>query len=122
MSVTFQQINQEKREIQFGQKTKSNFAPVYLSIVTNGYTRILRFDNLPPPRSTLATQKLLKAEEEQEKKAQAEMQKVLKFHTFIKMVNISVCSPGKELMTLYLKGISANLSKTQKKTSFEFNL
>ena len=50
------------------------------------------------------------------------MRKVLKFRTFIKMVNISICSPGKELMTLYLKGISAKIEKSQNVTNFDFSL
>ena len=49
-------------------------------------------------------------------------QKQLKFRTFIKMVNISFCSPGKELLTFYLKGIEAIIGKTQKQTDLVFNM
>jgi hypothetical protein len=44
------------------------------------------------------------------------MQYVAKYRTFIKMVNISICSPGKELITLYLKGISALIEKKERET------
>lgn len=38
------------------------------------------------------------------------------------MVNISFCSPGKELLTFYLKGIEAIIGKTQKQTDLVFNM
>ena len=94
MPVTFDKLNQEKRMIRF-YGTKTNWKPVYLSIVTNGYTRILRFDNVPPPRNQQ------KSTEEEEKKESLELP-ILKFRTFMKMVNLSICSPGKELVTIYL--------------------
>ena len=38
------------------------------------------------------------------------------------MVNISICSPGKELITLYLKGISALIEKKERETLVKFEL
>ena len=51
MAVSFQRLNEAKREVPFF-NVRSNFKPVYMSLVTNGYTRILRFDNVPPPRAS----------------------------------------------------------------------
>ena len=40
--------------------------------------------------------------------------------TNINIVNISIIQPGLELMTLYLKGITAKLTKTKKNMKVEF--
>ena len=120
IDVSFDRLNQPKREINF-YKASSNFKPVYMSILTNGYTRILRFDNIPPARHS-STRNNNQIEEEKKANDAAEDQKILKFRTFIKMVQISICSPGKELVTIYLNGISALVEKIKNQTSFAFNL
>lgn len=65
MAVTFDRLNQPKREISF-YKVGTGFSRVFLSIITNGYTRILRFDNTPPPRPTLVGHQLRMEEEKKQ--------------------------------------------------------
>ena len=81
--------------------------------MTNGYSRILRFESARQIRNA----ELERIEQEEMKQAienSLEQQKSLKFRTFIKMVNMSICSQGRELMSIYLKGIQAALEKTEK--------
>ena len=49
MEVVFDRLNQEKRQVEF-EGVNADFKPVFVSIATNGYTRILKLDNVPPPR------------------------------------------------------------------------
>ena len=39
-------------------------------------------------------------------------QKVLRFRIFVNLVNLSICTTGKELMTVYLSSINVSLTKT----------
>ena len=87
--------------------------PVYLSVLTNGYTKILRFDNNPP-----ATQPAQNSEETKNEL----LSKATQFVANIAMVNISIIQPGCELMSLYLKGITAKLAKTKTNLKLEFSL
>ena len=41
-------------------------------------------------------------------------QKVMRFRIFIQIVNVSICTTGKELMTLYLSNINAFFTKTKR--------
>jgi len=94
----------------------SRLKPVFLSIVTNGFTRILRLDNVPPAKAQT------QADDSREEETKEQIEKVLRFRTFIKMVNISICTTGKELLTVYLKGISAIMTKTRREASLHFDL
>lgn len=112
MTVTFDKLNQEKHQIFFPRVGPSFNKNVYLSIVTNGFTRILRFDNVPPAQKTVHQKR---HEEEQEMLRRT--QKVMRLRVFVQQVNVSISTTGKELMTVNLDSIILLLTKTQKDTA-----
>ena len=119
ITIGLNEFRRAKQQIHFfGKNPNVRFGknkPVYLSILTNGYTKILRFDNNPPAQPT-------HDDEESKQGVDNVIGKAIRICTKINIVNISIISPGKELMTLYLKGIMAKVTKTKKNLNFVFNM
>jgi len=72
-----------------------------VTVLTNGYTKILRVQDIPPMSEEEETKEI-----EPSKQTSVEVQ--------IAMVNQSIVETGKELLTLYLEGISAKIEKSPK--------
>jgi len=77
---------------------------IYINVLTNGYTKILRIQDLPP-----ISRDGKKIDEETK---EIDPLRHITFELQLAMVNLSIVETGKELLTLYLEGISARIDKT----------
>jgi len=88
---------------------------IYLTVMTNGYTKILRIQDMPP-----SNHEGVKFDEENKDEVDPASQTTLELQ--IAMINLSIVETGKELLTLYLEGISAKIEKSPSDVKFSMVL
>lgn len=80
---------------------------VHVKVFTDGYTKILRIDDKPS---------------EESKTEIVDPIQLTTFKVGISMINVSVVGTGKELFTLYLEDINAQIEKRPKDLKIQFSL
>ena len=102
ISVSMDELNKPTEKVNVFKQLNGQFIPlkpVYISVITNGYTKILRIQDTRDD-----------ANEEESK--DLEPSDLTSVQVQISMINFSIVETGRELLTLYLEGIQAKLDKT----------
>jgi len=94
------ELNAPKREINLLGRKRVDQKRVFMQVLTNGYTKILRFDHEPPEgnyrfRNNAITESTTKPTAEP----------LTKFTLYINKISLSLITKNTELFTLHLKGI-----------------
>ena len=118
IKITVDELNQPKKEIRFFDRTKQlrpnhpgserftyleskSQIKVYQSVITDGLTKIIRFDNTPPELSQIMINgKMQQTEQAPDPKT------ISNFNIYLQQINFSLISQSQELMTIYMQNIS----------------
>jgi len=114
-SVTMDELNKPTETIKLVKKINGTIVKmrsIYINVLTNGYTKILRIQDLPP--ISRDGQKI------DEETKEIDILRHITFELQLAMVNLSIVETGKELLTLYLEGISARIDKTPRDLKLTF--
>ena len=104
ITVSMDELNKPTEKIKMVKKLSEGSLPmrsIYVTVLTNGYTKILRIQDMPPVRSL-----------DEETKLEVDPSKTTSLELQVAMVNFSIVEAGKELLTLYLEGISAKIENS----------